>query len=150
MTAQGLLLLLEDLGVALAPDVDGNLQYLAPAGALTGKLKALVRAHKPALVQLLRERTPPAAALDAATPPGTVWRRWVTGQTPTTFPLPAPRYHDTPSAPVTYWGALCTKKACRSKDPDATQSLRYFPSETCVSCWERWDKQVTEERPRVE
>jgi hypothetical protein len=124
--------------------------YLAPDGVMTGKLEALMRAHKPALLQLLKQRTPPAAALDAAIPSGTVWRRWVTGQTATTFPLPAPLYHDSPSAPVTYWGELCPKKACRRKDPDATQSLRYFPSDTCVSCWERWDKSVTEERSNVD
>ena len=51
------------------------------------------------------------------------WREWVTGKVPSTAqtlltaPLAAPIYHDTPSAPDTYWGTRCTVKACRKAGP---------------------------------
>jgi hypothetical protein len=143
MTAQELLLLLAERGITLVPDLEGSLQYVAPAGAFTPKLKALVRAYKQGLVQLLTTHTP--AIEDQSVVPASAYRRWVTGAVPLSFPLPAPLYHDTPSAPVIYWGERCVKKACQKAGDNQALSLRYFPSGTCCACWQRWDKTVTRE-----
>jgi TubC N-terminal docking domain len=144
MTAEGLLRLLSDLGVTLMPTQEGNVQYVAHVGVFTPKLKALVRAHKQELLGLLLARASPAEEHPA--PEASVYRRWVTGGSPQgTYKLPPPLYHDTPSAPVTYLGELCTIKACQKQDPEALQSLRYFPSGLCCRCWQRADKTVTRE-----
>jgi hypothetical protein len=145
MTAQELLQHLDNLGVVLAPTQEGMLEYVASDDDFTPRLQALVRGYKPELLRLLAARTPPADPGSPAPPHGTPWRRWVTGQAPGSFTLPAPRYHDSPSAPVTYWGERCTTKACQKDDADATESLRYFPSGACCRCWERWEKTVTRE-----
>jgi hypothetical protein len=143
MTAEGLLLLLEDMGVVLAPDQDGHIEYLTQDGELPPRLLALMRAYKPQLVALLRAREQGGAATCEA-PAASLYRRWVTGQAPQgTYPLPAPTYHATPSAPVTYWGEACTKKACAASVNAAGQSQRFFPSDLCVSCWTRAEKRVT-------
>src|SRR5262245_19396551 len=113
MTAQELLQHLDNLGVALAPTQEGMLEYVASDDAFTLRLQALVRGYKPELLRLLAARNPPADPGSPAPPPGTPWWRWVTGQTPGSFALPAPRYHDSPSAPVIYWGERCTTKACQ-------------------------------------
>src|SRR5262245_13429868 len=135
---------LEARGVTLTCDQDGRVHCLAPTGVLTPALRWRMRVYKQALLALLQARAPTA---DAAVPQpeASMYRRWVPGETAGqfgTFKLEIPKYHDTPSAPVTYWGELCTKKACQKQAPGATRSLRYFPSVMCVSCWERADKRV--------
>jgi hypothetical protein len=149
MTAEGLLLLLMDMGVVLAPDQDGTIDYLTQEGDLPERLKALMRAHKSALIQLLKTRTqvPPEPL---PTPEASLYRRWVTGQSPQgTFKLLPPTYHDTPSTPVLYWGKPCGYKACESRVVEG-MSQRFFPSDLCVSCWDRADKRVTIEAPADE
>jgi hypothetical protein len=144
MTAEDLLLLLSARGVTLLPTQEGTVQYVAKPGIFTPKLKALVRSHKQAVLALLLARASPAEGHPA--PEASLYRRWTPGQSPQgTYKLEAPLYHDTPSAPVTYWGALCTVKACQKQDPAAVQSLRYFPSGMCCRCWERAEKTVTRE-----
>jgi hypothetical protein len=71
------------------------------------------------------------------------WRLWATGQAPNGVVLPPIVGQDTPTPPATAWGKLCTVKACRKRDPQATKSLRFQPSGLCVACWQRWDKRVT-------
>ena len=92
-------------------------------------------------------------ASPTSTPPVSPWRLWVTGRMPHGVVVPPLAGHDTPSPPETTWGRLCLVKACRKRDPQATKSLRFQPSGSCVACWERWDKTVTtedEEPPRAE
>lgn len=147
LSAPELLDALVSAGVTLVPDQDGQIQCLAPKGALTPRLRGQIRHHKAALLLLLAERHQRRAA-DAQEPAPSLWRRWVAGGTPGqfgTYKVDAPMYHDTPSPTATYWGELCAWKACQKLRPDATQSLRYFPSGMCVTCWQRADKAVTKE-----
>ena len=137
--------LLEEMGIVLALDQDGNIDYLTQDGPLPPKLKALMRAHKPALVSQLHARTHPMPETYQS-PAASPYRRWVTGATPGqfgTYKLEAPTYQTTRHEPVTYWGEACTKKACQKAVSAAGQSLRFFPSGLCVSCWNRADKRVT-------
>jgi hypothetical protein len=146
MTVEGLLRVVEEMGITLAPDQDGNLQYLAP-GDIPGKLKALLRGHKPAIIALLSARLPPMPA-GHQSPAPSPYRRWVTGGAPgafATYTLAEPLYQTTRHAPVTYWGEACSKKTCTQSVSAAGRSLRFFPSDTCVSCWARWDKHVPRE-----
>jgi hypothetical protein len=140
MTAEGLLLLLMDMGVVLAPDQNGDIDYLAPdENDLSPRLRALMRAFKQQLVELLKTRYSGIPEAHPAVAPS-LYRRWVTGAAPQgTFKLPSPTYHDTPSATVTYWGEPCEETVCK-KHIVAGWSLRFFPSGTCVACWERWPK----------
>jgi hypothetical protein len=145
MTAESLLQLLEEMGIVLALDQDGNIDYLTADGPLPPKLRTLMRTHKPALASLLHARRPPMPETYQS-PEASVYRRWVTGSTLGqfgTYRLEAPIYQTTRHEPVVYWGEACTYKACQKSVSTAGQSRRFFPSGLCVSCWERADKRVT-------
>jgi hypothetical protein len=147
MTAEELLAHLESLGMSVVPDQAGVLQCLAPQGTLTPRLRALIRGRKEELIALLTARTQPMPDTYQS-PEASVYRRWVAGATPGqfgTYKLGAPKYQTTRHEPVTYWGTACTKKVCQKSVNETGQSLRFFPSDTCVSCWERWDKTTREE-----
>jgi hypothetical protein len=161
MTVQDLLAQIDEAGIALAPgygdrvsftgDVRDPLdkrgavlttvEYVAPAGALTPeRRRRLVRA-KEQLLLLLAARAQPVTV--APRPEPSVFRRWVTGKTPTTYQLPPPKYTTTRHEPVTYVGEACTTKACQKQQGPTEGSLRFFPSGLCVACWERLDKRTT-------
>jgi hypothetical protein len=76
------------------------------------------------------------------------WREWITGKAPNTAQthvgvLPPPRLHDTPSPPRLSRGRVCPVKACRTHDPTATHSVRFWPTGLCVACWQRWHRGVS-------
>jgi hypothetical protein len=147
MTAAELLAQLTALGVSLAPDQDGKVQYVVQGRDIPPRLKALIRTYKGELLALLVTHTPAPPEPQGAPAPSP-YRRWVTGGAPgafATYTLAAPLYQTTRHAPVTYWGEACSKKTCTPSVSAAGHSLRFFPSDTCVSCWDRWDKQTKRE-----
>src|SRR6516165_1248515 len=149
MTAHELLEHLESLGISVVPDQAGVLQVLAPTGTFTPRLRAQVRSYKADIIALLAARAP-LMPETYVSPEASVYRRWVSGQAPgefATFTLAPPKYKTVRHEPVTYWGAACPKKVCQKAVSEAGQSLRFFPSGTCVSCWQRWDKTTREEVP---
>jgi hypothetical protein len=149
MTAVELLAHLESLGISVVHDQAGMLQVVAPTGTLPLRLRAQLRGLKAAVIAALQARTVLMPDTYRA-PEASIYRRWVTGGTPGafgTFKLETPKYQTTRYEPVTYWGLACTKKACAKSVSEAGQSERFFPSDTCVSCWNRWDKTTREEVP---
>jgi hypothetical protein len=149
MTAHELLEYLESLGISVVPDQAGMLQVLAPPGTFPPRLRALLRGLKTEVIALLLARAQPMPATYPS-PEASLYRRWVTGATPGqfgTYKLDVPKYQTTRHEPVVYWGEPCTKKVCRKSVNDVGQSIRFFPSGTCLSCWERWDKTTREEVP---
>ena len=153
MTPEEIVAYLVERGLSVAVGTDDRGQHdmllvVGPEKAMTQTLHARLLANKAALIAHLKARHPPVSE-DYAVPEVSMYRRWVPGATAGqfgTFKLEIPKYHDTPRAPVTYWGELCRKKTCQKHAPGATRSLRYFPSEMCVSCWERADKTTPQEK----
>jgi hypothetical protein len=155
MTARELLGALEPLGVRLTPAPDGRLAYVATPGALTLVLQGVLKTCKKPLWTLLTTGEDSELPKNVSLPATdfSQFRTWQTGTVPANgrliaTALDAPTYHDTPSEPRTYVGKPCPKKVCKPTTTfkDGKPASVYFaPSGICVACWERWDKQTTEE-----
>jgi len=90
-------------------------------------------------------------------PPGLFarsYRAWVTGHVPPwklgVGVLPAPTVHDVPHPVATAPGDPCAFLECRRLHQPGTPWLHYVPSDLCVLCWARAEKQTTAYVPAEE